>query len=327
MPSMPRVVDDFWLGRRVVVRRRAGTGPEGRPAYSDALGELIEVSAQAVVLDTRGGPVRVARADIATARLVLASTAGQLALEATAARGWRAAHVETNADGWLLRADSGWTGRANSALPLRTLRRPLDEALADLSAWYRGHGLAPMIQVPLPAAAALDRALDARGWTYPEDVDVLVARLDLLLRALGARPAPAGIQTSIVSDPDADWLTSYHYRGGVLPASAAALLVRHDTRGFATMHDTHGSVLGSARGVVDDGWLGLTALEVAPPHRRRGLAGLASAALAHWARDRGAVRCYVQVSAGNTAALALYRRLGFYEHHSYRYRIPPTIES
>jgi ribosomal protein S18 acetylase RimI-like enzyme len=48
------------------------------------------------------------------------------------------------------------------------------------------------------------------------------------------------------------------------------------------------------------------------------------AVAAAWAVDLGATRAVLQVSVTNTAALALYRALGFTEHHRYRYWRPPV---
>jgi len=59
---------------------------------------------------------------------------------------------------------------------------------------------------------------------------------------------------------------------------------------------------------------------VAAEHRRRGLATALMAALQGWAAERGAHSVYLQVTAGNAAARALYRRSGFIEHHRYHYR-------
>ena len=47
-------------------------------------------------------------------------------------------------------------------------------------------------------------------------------------------------------------------------------------------------------------------------------------ALFEWGQHRGASRCYLQVDAGNTEALAFYDRLGFIEHHRYHYRVAPA---
>ena len=76
-----------------------------------------------------------------------------------------------------------------------------------------------------------------------------------------------------------------------------------------------------ARGVLVDGWLCVTAVTVDERRRRSGLATAVMAALGDWARDRGGHSCVLQVAASNSPALALYRRLGFIEHHRYHYRL------
>ncbi|WP_432420473.1 GNAT family N-acetyltransferase [Nocardia neocaledoniensis] len=75
-----------------------------------------------------------------------------------------------------------------------------------------------------------------------------------------------------------------------------------------------------------DGWRwgGLTCGAGATAHRRNGLAALLCAELIRWGAEHGATHAYVQVEVGNAAGLALYRELGFLEHHSYRYAAPPS---
>jgi ribosomal protein S18 acetylase RimI-like enzyme len=46
-------------------------------------------------------------------------------------------------------------------------------------------------------------------------------------------------------------------------------------------------------------------------------------ALAGWAAEQGATTAYLQVLGDNLPALALYERLGFLEHHRYRYLAAP----
>ena len=70
--------------------------------------------------------------------------------------------------------------------------------------------------------------------------------------------------------------------------------------------------------------MGLSTVEVAPEHRRRGLGTLVCGALLRWAREHGTTHAYLQVEESNTAARALYRELGFVDHHRYRYASEPV---
>ncbi|MFD0595837.1 GNAT family N-acetyltransferase [Catellatospora coxensis] len=59
-----------------------------------------------------------------------------------------------------------------------------------------------------------------------------------------------------------------------------------------------------------------------PAARRRGLAQESMGALARWAAQRGATDAFLQVESRNTAALAVYAKLGFTRHHHYtRYQL------
>ena len=71
-------------------------------------------------------------------------------------------------------------------------------------------------------------------------------------------------------------------------------------------------------------WVGLTAVEVAPEHRRHGLGTLMCGSLLRWGRDRGATHAYVQVADNNAGARALFRELAFVDHHRYRYLTEPV---
>lgn len=310
--SMPPMRAD-WVGRRVVVRH---SGESAEPPYHDIVGELVEITAtHAVVRRADGERRRLPLDRVVAAKVVTASTRDILATEEVCARGWRA--IDTRwSRGWLLRADHGFTRRANSALPLRPIQGSLDEVVAAAHDWYGARGLPVLVSCPLPARQALDDALADRGFAAPVDVDVMVA-------ALPAVPPPTE-PVEIAPVPSADWLAGYHYRGEAeVPDYGRAILTRHDRVGFATVR-RGGAVAGVARGAVDGDWLGVTAVEVDPRVRRTGVATSLLGALRDWAmREHGASRSYVQVETTNDAAIRLYAGLGYWHHHVYRYRIDP----
>jgi N-acetylglutamate synthase len=307
------------VGRRVVVRYRLPDGGMatdviGRlEAWSDGIlsvrrsdGSTVEVNAVDVVAAKPVPPRPVIRRDVR-------------ALEAAAARGWQALDT-SRIGGWLLRAAGGFTGRANSCLPLSSPGLPLALSVTEVERWYEARGLVPAFQIPGPLSAGLDEYLDGAGWpASTEDVLVMVAPVDAV--ALSKVDVPPVV---VASEPDAAWLAAYHYRGTSLPPDAVRVLMNGETVGFGSV-DQGGRRMAIARGAVSDApdgrrWLGLTAVEVASDARRRGLGRHVMAGVAQWARRHGATDVYVQVAEPNTAALATYLRLGFVEHHRYHYR-------
>jgi ribosomal protein S18 acetylase RimI-like enzyme len=307
---MPLVLERSWVGRRVSVRRAVPAARGERAAFSDVVGDLVALDAARAIVDTRTGPVEVALATVAAAKAAPPSTRDELGLEAVVAQGWRPAE-SGRLGGWLLRANGGFTGRANSVLPLAAPGVPLDTALEDVGQWYAERGLPARFQVPVEARRLLDAALGERGWAPSVDVHVMCARLDLL-----PGEAPASVQVDVT--PDDEWFARYRDGMGA-SADARALLLRHDRVGFAALREG-GEVLAVGRGTVDDGWLGVTAVEVRPDTRRRGHARAVMAALWRWGERQGAVRTHLQVSTDNAPAVSLYRDLGYWVHHDYRYR-------
>lgn len=332
---MPRVASSALLGsgpeghdlvgRRVTVRRRLDHR-DGRPRYSDVVGVLVAADDRALVVRRAGGDeVRVAPADVHRLHPVPVSTAQMLALEEAAALGWQPPDTRWLGR-WLLRAAGGWTGRANSVLPLGDPGLPLDRALAEVAGWYAERGLPAQVQVPLPARAALDAALAGRGWTAYHPSQLLTAEIATVLAAAGPAAGAAAVggrSVTLADAPDAEWLAGYHHRGDRLPAGATAVLTGARRPVFATVRDG-AEVVAVGRAAADAGWAGVTALEVAPAHRRRGLAVALMAALASWAAEQSVHRMYLQVADDNAAALGLYRRLGFGRHHRYQYRLAPA---
>ena len=241
-------------------------------------------------------------------------------LERIAALGWRGSDFQPLGE-WQLRAANGFTGRANSCLPLGSPGVPVMEALDRVRDFYTQRDLTPRIQLaepldPLGHPVALAADLAADGWVCGDPVFVLTAPVPNLIGFAGS--SDDSISVRLAGHPDADWVQGYRYRGGVVPAAGSAVLAHADRPVFATVSDGAGR-LAVARGVVDEGWLGITAVTVEERARRRGLATMLLGTLARWAAEQSAQHAYLQVDGANAPALALYRARGFTDHHRYRY--------
>jgi GNAT superfamily N-acetyltransferase len=314
------------VGSRVVLRRSAGVR-DGRPVFSDVLGELLTWGDIVVVRTADGTEVSVPRHEVAAGKRIPPRPErraaqpqprprpGDLELERITALGWRGLHTE-QLGGWLLRASGGWTGRANSVLPLGDPGVDLDAALAHVTRWYTARGLPAMIQVPLPVRADLSDALHARGWADAWGALVLTADIPKVLSGLPERTSLPPVE--FATEPSAEWLGAYHYRGGALPDVAVEVLRGGDAPFFACVVEG-GAVSAIARGALDEGWVGITAVEVEPAQRRRGLATHLLRGLLEYGVDHGAHSAYLQVDLANDVAQALYQRVGFTTHHTYMY--------
>lgn len=305
------------VGHRVVVRRVIGTR-DGRPLYSDALGQLTEITDTGLTVQTATGPVRIPAAEVHRAKRVpdqrRARGRDVLALELAADEAWPAPITGRLGD-WRLRSAAGWTGRANSALAVGDPGLPLGEAIDAVIRWYAGHGQPALVNVPLPYAAHVDAALAARGWAHRPLTLVQTAPLTRLVAATPARPDLPPVRLS--GAPSEAWLTVAAGRKGGLPGAARHILTAVRTLRFAEVYADGGDLLAVARGAVTSNWFGVSLVEVVPEARRQGLAQHVIGALARWAGENGATRAYLQVEERNTAAVGLYQRLGYTTHHHY----------
>ncbi len=305
------------VGFRVVVRRIVGIRGN-RPQFSDVLGELVEYDGTGVTVAARHGRQRIPHAEIHAAKRVPRSAPEIIALERAADLAWPAPTREPLGE-WTLQAAEGFTGRANSALPLGRPGMDRDAAIDAVVRWYAERGLPARINVPLPVCAALDAALTARGWARSPDILVQTAPVAAILAAAPPRADLPPVR--LAPAPDDDWLAVVTTRKSGLPAAAWHVLTAPPAVRFASV----GRNVAVARGAVVDGRLHLGLLEVADHARRQGLARHVTRALAEWGAAEGAGTGFLQVDSTNTAAVGLYASLGFTTHHEYVTRTAPGL--
>ncbi|MEU5905825.1 GNAT family N-acetyltransferase [Micromonospora sp. NPDC047527] len=311
------------VGHRIVVRRIVGIR-DGRPFFSDALGELVELSETHLTLATAQGYLRVPVAQVHRAKRVpptrRPTAAAVVALERAADEAWPAPTRGRLGD-WLLRSAEGWTGRANSALPVGDPDRPLPAAVDAVEHWYAERGQPAIINTPLPLAAPVGAELDERGWATRPPTLVQTAPLPLLAGNVGEW---SSVVVELATAPSEEWLAVAAGRKGGLPEAARHVLTAVDQVRFAHVY-ADGALVAIGRGTVtgQGRWLGLSLIEVLPVARRQGLARAVIAALVGWGASLGATHAFLQVEQRNTAAVALYQRLGFSTHHTYLTRVAP----
>jgi GNAT superfamily N-acetyltransferase len=298
------------IGHRVVVRHHLPTGQ-----LTDVIGVLQSVDDETLVVRRMDGTARLVRTgDVDAAKTVPPMPLRPIDRDAVflaTALGRPAVETEKLGD-WLLRASSGYTGRANSVLTHGSPGRPVDEALATAAGFYAARGLPALAQVQLGSDA--DKQVRAAGWgeARPSQADTLVMHTTLDL--VNATPA---VDVIVAGSPDPAWYATA-FDGGPVPAAAPLVMEGAPVAAFASVL-LDGSVVAVGRGSMTGHWTGIDAVNVLAPYRRRGLGTAVLQGLARWAGARGARRAYLEVVEDNTAALLAYRRLGFQEAYRYRY--------
>jgi GNAT superfamily N-acetyltransferase len=220
---------------------------------------------------------------------------------------------------FVVRAFAGGTGRANAASSLDPAPDPdLDARITRIEARYAALGLpARFRSTPLdpPGLAAL---LAARGYEPLDETLILLAPINAI-----AAPDTAAEARSA---PDADWMavtaTAEHQSARRRQEKEGTAPLLTVPGAWITLRDG-GAAAAVASVVVAGDLAGYFDLAVRPEHRRKGLAARAVRAAAEWAREQGATWLFCQVSATNTASLALNAALGLREAYRYTYFVRP----
>ncbi|MFC6705527.1 GNAT family N-acetyltransferase [Flexivirga alba] len=335
--SQSHLTELLVIGRRVVLRSRLALGDSepGGPTLTDTLGEVMSVTDEEVVVDTRNGPVTVARASIMLAKRVppppprRAPRAHPNAisideLEELAVDGMpplESAHIGD----WLLRAADGYTGRANSALPLGDPGVPGVAAVEQVVAWYAERDQPALVHLPHgtgadPTASPLGTLLAKQDWRF------FLRTLVMTKVASDDEPAQgdaktADVRIEVSDDPTDDWWHTASPRALDHRDTLGRMLERVRSAAYLTAY-LDGRPAGHGRLVFTDGWSGIFDIHTDPAVRGRGIARALMRRAERTAIDRRIPLQYLQVAADNESAVGLYRSLGWQVHHEYHYATP-----
>ena len=177
---------------------------------------------------------------------------------------------------------------------------------------------------PFSIPGDLDLRLESMGWRRDGDTHVLLRTKEF--RGLTPKDLPA----------DLEWQTldgaAYAAAVGALRGSSPQQQQAHAQRlalspvpyrGFALRSRLSGEVLCCGQFAREGDLVGLYDVFTHPAARGRRLAESLCERLLVIAANEGATTAYLQVEAGNAAALSVYRRLGFEHGYGYHYRHAP----
>ncbi|MEO8518612.1 MAG: GNAT family N-acetyltransferase [Dermatophilaceae bacterium] len=318
----PDPVEALRPGMRAVVRRRIEHG------VTDALGDVVAIDQETVSVRTRLGLEVIDRAAVVAAKEVPPRStrrgAPHLAismhdLERIMVDGWPPIE-RADLGGWLLRAAAGFTGRANSVLPIGDPGVPLSAAIDHCERWYDERGLRRLFCLFGPEGFTVDddqlgRELLGRSYEPFKNTMVLTASTG----ALGPEVANAsGARVNLEPEPSPAWWKAWADQGGAAPATAGPVMTGSPDQLFASI-EIGGAVVGIARLAFAHVWAGVSSLHVAPEYRRTGVATQLMGAIADESRARRIRSVYVQVEQGNSPSRRLFEHLGFSVHHQYLY--------
>jgi GNAT superfamily N-acetyltransferase len=310
-------------GERWVVRFRL---PDG--SATDVVGWIEVLNPTSVRLATADRAVtEIERSMIIAARRAPAAAGGPhprrisaREVQRHALPGWLAWHEQLGE--WTLRTGGGFTRRANSCHAVGDPGMPIQQAAEQIIGFAVAHDIPPLAQVI--EGSPEDHALQRLGWVSTDQpTAVLASRLADFLEGRPAEPA-----ATITETLPPDWEEAYQHSrpNSADPAIVRMILDGNPPRAFAAIPsqgpDGHSELVAIARGHRNEGWLGLASIWTRPDHRRRGLATALMAVLGHWAARQGARYAYLQVATVSEPAIAAYHRLGFIDHHRYRYLAP-----
>lgn len=238
--------------------------------------------------------------------------------EAAGLRAWPAARARYDG-AWVIRMtpDSG-SKRLNSV----NLLDPADvadiEARVERAAQdYAQYGRPVTFRISPLAGPELSAWFDARGW------QTLTPSI-VMRRALSGLPLDAAVDQVPMQDVGRFALASARVHGET-EAEAAGLagVIGSITSeyGLFAIGDEE-SPVATVICVNEGDAAGIFNLATRPSERGRGHGRRAVLTALKWARGRGARQAWLQVEAGNTAGVNLYRSLGFDAIYSYHYRRP-----
>ena len=218
-------------------------------------------------------------------------------------------------DGWAVRFANGYSSRANSASPVVLGAAMPDKLIDCVESLYTKAGLLPTFRITPLAAMDVEPRLLQRGYHIKDEALTMTACLSNM------ETAPVDPRVLLEGTPSSAWLSGVSCRQEPSKQSADHLLAivgqLRVSSVFATTQVLDKDI-GFGMAAIDRDWAEISSVLLDAAHRGQGFGRVTVNALLQWASARNASHAFLQVSAQNSVARGLYRRLGFKELCGYK---------
>jgi GNAT superfamily N-acetyltransferase len=239
--------------------------------------------------------------------------------EAAGFRAWPAASVHYDGT-WAIRLTAGHPAkRLNSVNPLDPGDCDnLTERVAKASRRFEAYGRPMTFRMSPLGGDFISAYLDQEGWSHFSES--LVMSLDLTAIDLDA--VMSHIPLKDMARFIAAAMVVHDFEPSIRPGLTEIVSSIEPESGLFVLEEDEQAVA-SAICVHDGDLAGLFEVATAKDERGKGHGRRVVLSAIKWARMRGASIAWLQVEADNTAAIALYRSIGFRDVYSYHYSQPP----
>jgi len=235
-------------------------------------------------------------------------------LEALSTRTWPPREIKEIGK-WQIRISDGLTYRANSVFvsgtpPFGEPGLELDAAIEQVEKIYADAQLPAVFHLVHPMYQEFTDYLLSRGWKEKVGAAFLVCDIDStrdITQTLKQRDLT--LLNEDAPTPEFLALHSDEILESIMNSYPARYLSLR----------SKGATIATTRIAVSESWALTTRLIVADSHRRQGLAELLMQAATTISHADGANKMCLQVDRSNSAALALYEKMGFRIHHTYSF--------
>lgn len=220
-------------------------------------------------------------------------------------------------DGWILRFSNGYTKRANSVNPIYTSSLPIEKKVTVCEDMYTRQGLPTVFKITDATPTAFDNYLQSQNYEIVTPTYLLTN--DSL---------PSGTDSSNVTvfqGINPIWRDHCFRLNGLIDtqkaATAAVMMANMQNDIVCAQMEADGKIIACGLCVMERGYAGLYDIVVDPKYRQKGCGTGLCRSLLSEAAKQGAKTAYLQVTADNKPAVALYEKLGYQHCYQYWYRV------